>query len=99
MYVFFRLFNESPRGFKFFAVIHLNFKPTEEVFRYAVIQTVSFSGHALSNAVFGKKIFGIRHVGIANLDQNETAVEHQKAVSQTSCLTFHVFAIFALLTA
>ena len=55
MYVFFQLFNESPRGFEFFAVIHFNFKPSEEVFHYAVVHTISFPGHTLRNVVFGKK--------------------------------------------
>ena len=40
MYVFFQLFNESPGGFEFFAVIHLNFKSSKEVFHYAVVRAV-----------------------------------------------------------
>ena len=55
MYVFFQLLNESPRGFKFFAVIHFNFQSSKEIFHYTIIHTVSFSGHALYNVVFSKK--------------------------------------------
>ena len=61
MYVFFQLFNESPRGFKFFAVIHFNFQSTKEVLHYAIVHTVSFAGHTLCNVVLRKKplVFGV----------------------------------------
>ena len=61
MYVFLYLFNEFPMGFKFFAVICLNFKSAEKVFHYAIIHAVAFSGHTLRNIMLGKKslVFGM----------------------------------------
>ena len=43
VYIFFQLVNESVNAFKFFAVKHLHFQSSKEVFHYAVIQAISFS--------------------------------------------------------